>query len=65
MITHRATPVGLKYYQVIGRDKHIPKIYYTRATDVATAKIHFYYEAGTDVKQVLRITKKQFQENTK
>ena len=61
--THRANPIGLKYYKVIGKNKYIPKTYYTKATDVAIAKQHFYLEAGTDITSVVKITKKTYEEN--
>ena len=50
----------MKYYKVIGKDKHIPKTYYCPAESVADAKIDFYLNVGTDISYVFMITKKEY-----
>lgn len=66
MKTHKEFPSNLKYYKVIGLNKYIPITYYTKATGSKIAIIHFYLETdGTHHSHVLKITKKEYQENKK
>ena len=53
----------MKYYRVTGKNRHIPKTYYTKATSVAHAKQHFYIDAGDDVTSVSQITKETYENN--
>ena len=53
----------MKYYRVTGRNRHVPKTYYTKATSVAIAKQHFYIDAGDDVLSVIAITKETYEKN--
>ena len=49
-----------RYYRVTGKNRHIPKTYYTKTTNVATAKQHFYIDAGDDISSVIQITKETY-----
>jgi hypothetical protein len=51
------------YYQVIGKNKHVPVTYYGPAPNMATIKCHFYLHVGTDINTVLKISKKQYEKN--
>ena len=48
------------YYQVIGKNKHIPINYFTKACNMAEARQKFYLFAGSDIKYVLRVNKSQY-----
>ena len=50
----------MNYYQIIGKNRYVPKTYYTEAPDKATAKQHFYLDAGDEITTLIQITKKQF-----
>lgn len=55
-------PVRKNYYQVSGKNKHIPFMYYVSAETIADAKILFYANTdGTDINYIIRITKVQFE----
>ena len=49
-----------KYYQIVGKNKHIPVSYYTTAKNQSEAKQNFFIESGDTINYVLQITKKLF-----
>jgi hypothetical protein len=53
----------IKYYMVRGKDRYIPKNYYTKASSVAHAKQHFYIDEGDKIEYVIQITKKSYVKN--
>jgi hypothetical protein len=48
------------YYQVIGANRHIPKMAFIKSESMADAKISFYLTLGDTINYLIRITKKQF-----
>lgn len=52
------------YYQVIGKDKHILRHYFTCAQNKPDARINFYINMGDTVQSVIRISKKRYHEAT-
>jgi len=53
----------MKYYRVSGKNKYIPKTYYTKAPSMAIAKQHFYIDAGDTITSVIVITKATYEKN--
>ena len=48
----------MNYYNVIGKNKHIPISYNCKAVSVASAKIAFYCDTnGTDISNVIKTNK--------
>ena len=50
----------MRYYMVIGKDKHIPKTYYTKAKNLSYAKQHFYIDSGDSILIIVSITKELY-----
>ena len=53
----------MKYYRVIGKNRYVPKTYYTKAASMADAKQHFYIDAGDSISSVIQIKKETYEEN--
>jgi hypothetical protein len=45
----------MKKYRIIGMNKYIPVEYFTKAKNQKDAKIHFYLEAGGNIKYIFQI----------
>ena len=57
------TNVRFNYYIVSGKNRYVPKFFYTKAESVADAKLNFYIHSGDNINYVSRITKKKYDEN--